>query len=533
LFVVVLQYTYIHTYIHTYKSTSSSLRRDRNLSKSCCTPEGRRSTASTSSIMDVVDGKIVSAVENKRGSCWSSAKRSSEDGSVLVAGDLELGLGLESRHLKTAAAACPAQLGKNSSPLLVLSDDFLVDMQQWLAAQMMNNCCSNRSSNESSSTGIAHTRELDGYDDSNAPPPSSPPELKRQKSCSRSSSCRDGWIPPAAGADHHPISPPPPHKAAATTDCETALALVRRSREQQRWENFTQQMNHGLHVVDPPFSSPSRKKIGGGCPLQSFSQYCPEQQQLLASCKRSAFSYPPVSSASSLPLLVEARTTSGGVPAAAVAASYNGTMRLQTTASAQSILPGPHTIQSSLSSSSSSIVFETQCSSSVIGSSQCCSCSVAGSCSSCVPDIIPRAIINYGSAAAFRRSNASCAMMSSGFGSDAVSLTMKSWMSQERNVRETSSSVCSTRVDPMHTDEDSVRRHMHQVLSRHMHSAGPPPSPLSCSSVDGEKGSLLPLTESRPDNTPAHMSWASYSQTANSMFSTKPSQVRGKVWTHH
>lgn len=488
--------------------------------------------------MDVVDGKIVSAVENKRGSCWSSAKRSSEDGSVLVAGDLELGLGLESRHLKTAAAACPAQLGKNSSPLLVLSDDFLVDMQQWLAAQMMNNCCSSRSSNESSSTGIAHTRELDGYDDSNAPPPSSPPELKRHKSCSRSSICPDGWIPPAAGADHNQISPPPPpHKAAAATDCETALALVRRSREQQqqqqRWENFTQQMNHGLYVVDPPFSSPLRKKIGGGCPLQSFSPYCPEQQQLLASCKRSAFSYPPVSSASSLPLLVEAKTTSGGVPAAAVAASYNGTMRLQTTASAQSILPGPHTIQSSLSSSSSSIVFDTQCSSSVIGSSQCCSSSVAGSCSSCVPDIIPRAIINYGSAAAVRRSNASCAMLSSGFGSDAVSTTMKSWMSQERNVRETSSSVCSTRADPMHTDEDSVRQHMHQVLSRHMHSAGPPPSPLSCSSVDGEKGSLLPPTESGPDNTPAHMSWASYSQTANSVFSTKPSQVRGKVWTHH
>jgi hypothetical protein len=234
-----------------------------------------------------------------------------------------------------------------------------------------------------------------------------------------------------------------------------------------------------------------------------------------------------------LPLLVEAKTTSGGVPAAAVAASYNGTMRLQTTASAQSILPGPHTIQSSLSSSSSSIVFDTQCSSSVIGSSQCCSSSVAGSCSSCVPDIIPRAIINYGSAAAVRRSNASCAMLSSGFGSDAVSTTMKSWMSQERNVRETSSSVCSTRADPMHTDEDSVRQHMHQVLSRHMHSAGPPPSPLSCSSVDGEKGSLLPPTESGPDNTPAHMSWASYSQTANSVFSTKPSQVRGKVWTHH
>jgi hypothetical protein len=124
-------------------------------------------------------------------------------------------------------------------------------------------------------------------------------------------------------------------------------------------------------------------------------------------------------------------------------------------------------------------------------------------------------------------------MMSSGFGSDAVSLTMKSWMSQERNVRETSSSVCSTRADPMHTDEDSVRRHMYQVLSRHMHTAGPPPSPLSCSRVVGEKGSLLPPTESGPDNTPAHMSWASYSQTANSVFSTKPSQVRAKVWTHH
>jgi len=38
LFVAVLQYIYIHAFI----LTSSSLRRDRDLSKSCCTPEGRK-----------------------------------------------------------------------------------------------------------------------------------------------------------------------------------------------------------------------------------------------------------------------------------------------------------------------------------------------------------------------------------------------------------------------------------------------------------------------------------------------------------
>jgi hypothetical protein len=96
-------------------------------------------------------------------------------------------------------------------------------------------------------------------------------------------------------------------------------------------------------------------------------------------------------------------------------------------------------------------------------------------------------------------------------------LPVKRSLLQSQDHLAENSSACSTRSVSMHSDHTGTTRF------RHMHSAaaGARAAPLSCSSTGMAWSS--PPAESGPIvvDTPL-VSWASYSQAANSVFSTKP-----------
>jgi hypothetical protein len=107
-------------------------------------------------------------------------------------------------------------------------------------------------------------------------------------------------------------------------------------------------------------------------------------------------------------------------------------------------------------------------------------------------------------------------------------LPVKRSLLQSQDHLAENSSACSTRSVSMHSDHTGTTRF------RHMHSAaaGARAAPLSCSSTGMAWSS--PPAESGPIvvDTPL-VSWASYSQAANSVFSTKPPAAQVRSLTVH
>ncbi len=476
--------------------------------------------------MDVVDGKIVSAAENKRG-FWVGATRASD--SVVTEGSASSfrAAGAGSTNSGEKIPFLVEQMTKITTipsppPLPVLSDDSFIDVREWLG--QINSRISNESpagctlATSSCEPGLTAVRSP-----GNAQVPSdaphlrqhpaaagyaggapSPPFLKRQKSGGLSR--EPGWMP------DEPLSP---RKAGAAGKTTAALAIVKR--EPVSSENCTNRMN-GIYDEGP--CSPLQQKKS----MMLGPSPHPHSEQLLASCCKTS---EPTVSSPSLPADFAAKTltrctTSGATAASPGIANEPCMMRYRTTTistAPAATITTPRTIQPSS-------VFDAA------------PCSFTGS-SSCMTHVIPGggSSSDFGCVAAARHrrsSSAAAAMTSCCYGGSAADhavsqqLPVKRSLLQSQDHLAENSSACSTRSASMHSDHTGTTRF------RHMHSAaaGARAAPLSCSSTGMAWSS--PPAESGPIvvDTPL-VSWASYSQAANSVFSTKPPAAQVRSLTVH